>query len=664
MIKILRKYKGWLMAGFLVLLMMTWLIGPAMEKLGRSASNVAIGKLDGKTLYYEQQVLATQELYSLEQFAPFLTREVLGIADRDVTHWMLLVKEATDAGLVGDEGDGEAFVPELAESILRMEMMRDFRLQMQIQDEKTFREAADRYAQSAEGAFAQQKLAKPQMHLAMAKARGVFRLLSAYRQSLRLSDRAAAALAKNSLDAAIIDHVTIPGTRLADTIPEPTDSQLQAHFDRFKALRPGEGQFALGYLLPSRVRIEYMRLSRTAIEAKIELDPIEVNKRFKESPAKYGSDFASARSAIERELKADRVAKIMEDARSAVQTEVVRGTRHLQADPADSRYKLLPTDWRETRPKFEAIAQAVVDQVKRTQGVSIDRPEVVIRAGEWLTQSELAALPGIGTSVLRQGSIEVPFAEVTFWCKELGGERGIIPVQTLLPLGDGFFTDRMGDRYYLTILETRGESAPDSIAERREQLVKDYRELVAYEQLKARLDELRVKAVAGGLDAVAEAFAKPAPPPVTPGAEAGKPDKPEVRKFTQVQRENVSNRDPDLDTKDSREAILKATAAFDPLRPWAEIEADRATLALSNDSRRSISIARILAPSPLTVESYRAQDEATLARAYRAAQADADQNAGPFSLASLLTRHEYFSGDKRINKPEDLRSTDADAAGG
>ncbi|MBL9032284.1 MAG: hypothetical protein JNM80_11355 [Phycisphaerae bacterium] len=660
MIKILRKHRSWFMAGFLVLLMMTWLIGPAFEKIGRSASNYTVAKLDGMSIRALDANRSARELAALEAFAPFLIRGAFGIADRDATHWTLLVHEAEQAGLVADEGDGAAFLPELAETYVQIEMQRDFRLAMQIRDEKTFREVVDRIAAGAEARFREHHLAKPEMDMALARARGVFRLLSSYRQSIRLSDRAAAAIAKRDQDAAIVDHVSIPASRLADTVPEPTDEQLLAHFERFKSTRPGEGQFGIGYLLPPRVRIEFMKLSRAAIEAKIDLDPIEVSKRFKENPTKYGSDFAAARPNIERELKADKVNRILEDARSTIQAEVVKGSRRLDPDPKDPRYRVLPADWQQTRPKFESIAQVVVDQVQRTQGVAIDRPEIVIHAANWLTQNELAALPGIGMSVLRQGSIEVPFPEAVFWCRELGGERGIIPIQTLLPIGDAFFSDRItGDRYYLTVLQTRGESAPDSIDERREQIVKDYRELVAYEQLKSQLDTLRAKAVAGGLDAIADAYAKPGPAPATPGAEPPPPDKPTIHRLTRLNRNAVSTGDQDLNTDDNRARVLAAAAAFDPVKPWSEIDADRATLALSNDARRSISIVRIVAPSPLTVEAFRSQDDYTVGAAYRAA--NADDAGGSFSLAALLQRHEYKIGDRRINKPEDLRTAEDDS---
>src|SRR6185295_7762069 len=124
----------------------------------------------------------------------------------------------------------------------------------------------------------------------------------------------------------------------------------------------------------------------------------------------------------------------------------------------------------------------------------IPLPAVTVK-DQWLTEHDLSTLPGIGRSTLRQGGLELPFSQVVSWTKELGNPEGPIPVQIGVPLFENYLSDGTGtaggNRYYITVLATRAESAPDSVEEIREQAVRDYKNVQAFEKLKAREGELR-----------------------------------------------------------------------------------------------------------------------------------------------------------------------------
>ena len=74
-----------------------------------------------------------------------------------------------------------------------------------------------------------------------------------------------------------------------------------------------------------------------------------------------------------------------------------------------------------------------------------------------------------------------------FATREIPGvEPGFLTIQTGVPLTETFLQDGQGNRYYMTVLAVRGESAPDSVDEKRELLVKDWKKIRAFEGLKAR----------------------------------------------------------------------------------------------------------------------------------------------------------------------------------
>src|SRR3954468_6072939 len=151
MIRKLRKYNKWFMAIFGVLLMLTWLAGPTTNKMSSLGDRV-VAKLDGRSVRISEQQLASKELTSLNELAPVLTRGVFQLEDRDHLHWMILADEARQAGLVGEEGDGQRFLEQIAPELAKLELQRNMQLFMQLfQDAnppKTYEEAVQRVAHS------------------------------------------------------------------------------------------------------------------------------------------------------------------------------------------------------------------------------------------------------------------------------------------------------------------------------------------------------------------------------------------------------------------------------------------------------------------------------------------------------------------------------------
>lgn len=656
MTKTIRKYKGWLMAGFTILLMLAWLIEPGARAATDAVQRRVIATLDGTKVTAADQARAMSELDAFQRVLPGLFESGLGVAERDWTHWLLLTREAEAAGFVGEAGDGEEFLPALAREMIQAD--RRLQMQLQLNQVQTVDEGVKFVVPFIRSAFVSARLNEQDMNQAMAKLRGVDRMMRAYRVAPRVSDRRAAATAKHELDSAVTDMVFVGADLTADQVPEPDQAALQAHLDRFKTIKPGEGEFGIGYLLPRRVKLEWLTLNHAAFEAAVQLDPIEVRKRYTQNtPAKYPGDYATERANVEKDMRAEAAAKAMQEAHVIVQREVLQATRQLSPD-GQTKYKALPPDWDAKRPRFEAIAQVVAAEMAKA-GLKIPLPEVMVRSGSWVTEQELVQLPGIGMSSLRQGGATRSFGELVSWTRELeGSEPGAIPIQTNIPAVETPLTDFLKNRYYMTILATRGESAPDGVEDIKETLVKDYKRLRAYDALKARLDEFRAAAVSGGLEAVVTAATPPAPIIADPSKKDEK--KPELRTGVRFSRTFAGDRRADEESV--RTAVLNAASALDPLAPYGSAAAEAATVATACPKALGVAVFRIQSYIPLTQEAYRQNDQGIVNQTQRTVLAiDPGSPEDPFSLGNLLKRHEYMVGKDVIRDVEQLRKSDGEA---
>lgn len=654
MIKILRKHNKWFMVGFGILLMLAWLVAPATSGLTRASNNRAIATLDGRKVSRLDMTTANREISALDSFSPGIT-QALGISGKDPVHWLLLTREAEDAGLVGGENDGHLAMEQLIRGAVQQRMNSDFQFIISVQNlsQEEARKAMENYM--ATGAdylmlqLQQQGLNKQELGTLFARLSGVDRLVQSYRRAARVSDRQAVATAREVLDGATVDAVFIPASLTAGSVPEPDDAALQAQFERFKGARPGEGEFGIGYLLPRRVKLEWMTLDRKSFEDAVRLDPVEVRKRHTASRARYPGDFAAERANVERDMRGEAVDRAMQEAHLVIQSEVLKATRRLEPD---GPYKKIPEGWE--RPRFETIAQAVAEGLRKV-GMEATLPSVTTQTGKWLTESDLRALPGIGFSSQRQGGITIPFPAVVMAAREVGGPGVSFPVQVGIPLAEHYLTDASGNRYYITVLASRGESPPDSMDEIREQLVKDYKQLRAFESLKAKTDDLRQIAIEGGLDAAATAAI---PTPAAPAQGAEPPKAPEVVRAITITRKQ-SGGNPNLDDQAVRDAVASALEQIDPLTPYGQIDPAKATVVVPSAKHLGIAVIRIQAAAPLSREEYRRSD--TQAVAYvqnQELQIPPGSDKDPFSLARLLERHEYSTGDQRIKTPADLKRGD------
>ncbi len=650
MLKSIRKHNKKIMVVFSSILLLAWLAPETVRQFGASGARTIVSRMDGAAIHADEFAIAQREVSALDRIADFFVRDLLQVQDRNPHHWAMLVREAEAAGLVGGPEDGKAFRRVLAEAMLR----RDQNLMAQLMRSSPTPEQVegilDRLGNDGVNRhFVEQGTRNlGEIDTALARANGIYRLVNQYGGAARFSDKRAAMAIRHDRDATVIDAVVIPAARVAASMPEPTEAEVQAQFDRFKGVRPGEGEYGIGYLLPARVRLETMTIDREAIEKAVTLDPVEVLKRHKTNKDKYRGDFGADKARVESDMRGEIVERALTDAQAVVQAEVLRAKR-LLGDAG--KFKVLPADWEATRPSWDSIAKLIVETVKKNQKLDIPAPVVARRTDSWLTRQDVERLPGLGAGFLRQGSVQTPASEVLFAAKEFGGSGEGLAVQAGMPI-ELPFVDSLGNRIYVTLTAARGESAPDAVAEIREQVSKDARTLRAFESLSGRQDELRRLALEKGLAAVADQF--PAVAGVSdPKDPASKPLS--VNKELIVERTQTMGMRGITDEATFRAPINAAADELESLGLTATLPAEKATLAIAVKSRLSVSVVVVKRLRPFTREDFAGREGGSMQRAMQGEYADLGTDVYPFSLPQMLKRHRYEMKDTRVDTPEALK---------
>jgi len=712
MLKFLRKYNKFILVVGGGLLMVAFLLQGSLNQCAGDPRRIAFATLGGKKISQFDYNRAANEVGALQRLAPitvFFLDE-----SRRVEHWILLSHEAERAGLVGDDEDGRSWIPELAQQAARFESvqrlgiddpalverilgMPQFQQQI-VQLSETIEEAIDAGRAQVAADFG---MREEDLDRGLAKARGIGRLLRAYQQAARVSDVRAIAYADRERESAYVDVAFVPAEAVIDEVPEPTEEELRAHLERFSDTRPGGGEYGIGYLLPPRVRLEWLTLDRSLLQEGIELDPVEVHKRWSRDVDQYSGDFQVDRGTVARQMRQEIVDRIIEQADRAVRAAVEEAVR---PHPDDGPYKVLPEGWVESgMPRLEEISQAVVERVRENlidepvenagEGITIAMPAVQIRDAQWLTRQDLSATPGIGRAAVQIGRRRISFPDLAVRPRELDGDLPI-PVQVGVPFTATPLEDAQRNRYYFTLFDVRDESPPDSLEEVAEEARDNAMRLAAYERLVGRTEELRAVAIAEGLDGIVELF-RPAPEPSESddpemgrierdpvelpneqagdlesasddtdtdadegvGAdqadadtgESGSDDPPPpspvvVYENIQVLRNGLNGRAPEVNAESFFEQVLDAVSPLDPLVPMDEQPVSDRTVVAPVPESLGVAVARIVGLLPLTIEQARvsADIEAQALTASEFAEvAEAGDASRPFTFETLASRLDF-----------------------
>lgn len=642
MLKILDKYKKYVLAVGGSLLMVAFIMPSAMSQLRGDPGKRVVAYVGDEKIRAREFAKAHGELTALSKAAPLLVSN-LGIRQNDDLHWFLLSTQAERAGLVGAEGDGDLFVSEdlpqvLAVTIARARRIPDFYLQQQGVWQQLVSEGQKAAPNFVEAARRDSHLTPQEMSMAFAKLRGALRLEQAYQQAARLSERRLKETAKFLVEFVGVDTVVVPASRLIDSVKEPTEAELAEHFAKYRDIVPGTGDNGIGYRQPNRVKLGWLFLDHLAISDSVKVDAVEANKRWrKENPAKPAEEFAKDRAEIEKKMKEEKVASIMAQVDKIWRAQVQQATRRLDAD---GPYKKLPADWATSRPSLEAIARAIVEDLKVGTGVDIPQPAVVVRDASWLTMRDVQRIPGIGQAQVTIGNATGSAAELVFTSRELLEKQNQPPtgvaVQAGLPIADAYAADAKQNRYYVMVLDAKKAAAPETLDEIRGEVVKGYKTIVAYETLKKDSESYENTAKSDGLDAIAKMFEIPQDTP--PEADLAPVDLvPDVL----VSRDQVRGNDARIRIDAFRDAALAIGDTLNPLVAVDTVPKDKRTFRVMLPKSLAVAIGQVSKLEPLTEEYYRQVGEALVRRKQDMEfekTMPKEKVDNPFSVASLKTQ--------------------------
>lgn len=641
MVKLIRKKKQWFMVVFGGLLLLTFLFTGSSSIFTPDPMKRTVATVSGGKVSMGEAEHAQREYELLRDLAPGTFLGALGVESG--THWMLLVREAERAGLVGSSGDGADWLAgELPESEamiglemqyrqLGPEMLRQV-LSMPSMTEPAIANVRERFQRARPQLSGKARLTEEAFDVVIAKARGVARLVNSYHRAARVSDRQVMIEARRMGDAVMVDVLLIPADRLEADAPPPSDADVQAHYEKYREVEPGQGERGFGYVQPPRVKFEYIMLDRAAISNALVLDPIAVNKFYQQHRADYPGEFAAEKPKIETRLREDATQDMLRQWDSVYKARVKAAGRSLASEGAN---RVLPEDWATRMPRMEALARDVTDAVSTASGVRLPLPTVVVRGNQWTRVDQAGTVPGLGQATLTvAGQNRANFQQV------LGALHEFLPQSTL-----GFqarypfdqYLESSGNRYYISVLEAKGTSPPESLDEVRAEVVRDLRLNWAYEQLASQASEFRGQAISESLGAVGQRFARPAVADVQ-GTEGVSPVT-----GVRVSREFAGDsRAPQINVPTVRDTVMGAAESMGFLAAPTPANLDARTFAFPLPAALSVAVLQITHPAPVTVEDLRTLTRAGYQAVLRQEVNAADPEAGnPFSEANMKARLEY-----------------------
>ncbi len=670
MLKFIRKYQLIILAIGGSLLMVVFLFQPIIGKLSPDPRKATVSTLaDGTKFNGFDYQRATFDLAVIKRVSPLLLLPTqqggLGIdqsssGDEAELHWMLLSKMANDAGLVGDAGEGITWIPELARrnaAFQVQQMVQQGMLQFS-NDQQYAQEVAARAAQYeaplhrnvAMASGMSQGATENDVYRTLATARGIERLFRVYSSVPSYSDIGAMDAAKQRYDAIAVDAVMIKGSAIAPAIEDPSDEQLQAFFDQYKADAPSDNDFAIGYTQPTRVKLGWLTLNQAAIASTVEIDRVELNKIWRtdhQLPAdqqRYPGDFAGERLNIERAYRTDRAMDLMVEADKIIRSRILQATRVLEKE---GDHYILPADWSTTRPTLESIAQSVVDGIQEQLNTQVPLPSVQTHTDRWLNAMDMSTLPGYGASNYRVGQRQLPAYLIPQGIGDADFAQ-LMHVQEGIHLVDPAAEDAQGNRYYAIFYEVKPAGPADSIEDvGRDRVVNDYKSVKAFELLSENLS---------AITELAKTSADLAPA-ISLAMDLGPEDatRPGVARNLLVTQDNVARGrlatfvEPGLNSDAFRSAVHEATAGLNPLATPEEIAASPIFVSAVVQSSKGIALAKVVAPRPMTQEVFDINLYQILAGQGRRdiQQAIDDSGESPFTLETLSERLGYVRVKKR-----------------
>jgi hypothetical protein len=604
MLKWLRKYNKALLIFFGSFLMIAFLVPQAIQQFSSSGAETML-TVNGRAISITEGRTAQQQLQGLGALTYGQFPAVLGIDPREIDHWLLAREAASRAGYFGGASDGASIIALSAQNAVFSRLTPQQRFMVQY--DKDAADAVQKQVQALIEASTGNRssvarglgLQDRQLDEALAAVDGLARMQQAYVLAPKLSEKRLIHRARESLDQAQMQVLFISADPNLAAIPDPTQEQLQEHFQKYRdkpapVAGAAAGASPFGYLRPRRFKLEYLAIDRAGVEQAAKVSPVEVQKKMLGDEMKNEADPAKRRAAIEASLRRDLVEKVQREAMLAYRAEMAAAMRSFTDD---GTYRILPADWATTRPSAAAIAQRIVEKVKQATGVEIPLPTVTVRDRDWVVDGDLRLLPGIGMAILPVGNDSIGLIGVLSSLKELhtpGAPRPEIIIQAGVPFNETL-VDFSGNQYFLTVLDARAESPPESLDEVRTQVIADRKKADAYAKLAEQLPTLEAMAMAQSIDSVQEYV------------NAGGGVKTDLRSGVTVSKTFLSPADCGANDQAFRDAVVAKMARLDPTVALETAPPMDLHVSAAVPAKMGIAIGKFTAYMPATLERFRQQ---------------------------------------------------------
>lgn len=604
MLKFFRKYNMLILVVGGCLLMVSFLVGSSIQQLQGMWNNKTIATMRGEKISANDFNSAQQEFSVvktvLEPVIPVFIRLLEGErGNAGVESWLMLSREAERLGLVGGELDGQNMLALAADMAANMAIAQQYGgMAPQLLEFPEVKELYDAVHTGATQILEQQRMSivrrgarsERGVDLALAKAHGVLRLFTSYRnEAALLSTPELREQAERVLDVAVIEMVTIPALIAGDELPDPSEAELLAQFEEFRSVKAGGAGLGFGYLRPPAVQLEWISIQSRPIEDAITLDPVKVrvhHKNFKTMRG-WSDDFAAEREKVEYDLKSEIAAEVVEAGVEAGRNEMRRMMSGLEAD---GEFRRVPDDWRGALATTESVAEKIRAAMSRQAGMDVSGAVAVqSTGGEWKAGRDLLMLPGVGNSIS-------PSTGAREWqaFNDLALKvRGIVPdAEALLQVGllNGPTTAGV-DRFFFRVTGTRPESPPESIEEVRTQVARDLRVRRGWELLNGPLaEEIKSAAIRDGLSAVARQYGMDVQTPIELTRLSMAPKMASPRPIVGENQEVLRN------------AVLDRVGEWDPLTEVESIDPAERVIVMPIEQAKGLVVVKITGRYPVTTE--------------------------------------------------------------
>ncbi len=491
MFKFFYKYNKIILAVGGSILMVLFLLPSATNLFQPGRDDMSVGTLGGRDLTLADVDRADAEVQLLTDLGLQVPvgRENTGV------HWLLMLEEARRQGLYGSRAASEQIIDQFQVSPARLNAVHK------------------RYRITDETLYASLN------HYGM-----VLQLWNLTMGQSRISEPRVRHLARDLISTVTVRVLAVPADLLAEDMETPADEQLQKHFETNRADIPGSSKpYGFGYRLPDAVKLEYLRFPLERIKESIQITDVDANDYYLNHPGQFlpepeeTEDESADASPTPDPTKPLPYTEVRAKAFELATTEKAEALRERMVKFASGllgeKEMKLPRDGETGYLKLPGgflpyELEVVAEAVQKEFGVL---PDIERYDEKWLKVPQgITGMPDIGDATLTVGSGSAAQSYPLWYylasVRELNPatDHPLLSLRLQTKAAGRPITDASGDGYIVRVLDAEPSGVPASLDQVRETVIRDAKQLAAYNKLAESMGDWLSAAQRDGLDALAK----------------------------------------------------------------------------------------------------------------------------------------------------------------